>query len=145
MGNRCAHIQAALDWISAHPRITLDAVTPLLETPPWGVINQPPFLNAVSRLFTDLPPNDLLADLKAAEVSLGRDLNATRWGPRVIDLDILIYGELVLDDADLVIPHPRITERDFVIRQLLELEAHLIHPRFKFPLSNYLDPAVAAE
>ena len=124
--------------MGAHPHLDLDEVTPFLETPPWGVTDQPSFLNAVARVFTDLTPHELLKALKSAEAALGRDLNARRWGPRIIDLDILLYDELVLDDATLIIPHPRITQRDFVLRQLLELEACLIHPRFRKPLATYL-------
>ncbi len=119
--------------------MALETVTELLETPPWGVTDQPAFINAVASIETDLTPHALLACLKKAEAFMGRNMTGKRWGPRVIDLDILIYGEVVMHDTLLTIPHPRITERDFVLKQLLELEAGLIHPKFLCPLSDYLN------
>jgi 2-amino-4-hydroxy-6-hydroxymethyldihydropteridine diphosphokinase len=92
------------------------------RTPPWGVTDQPPFINAVIAVATALPPRDLLARALAVERALGRDRKAERrWGPRTLDLDILAYGDLVLNDPDLTLPHPRLFERAFVLAPLAEI------------------------
>jgi 2-amino-4-hydroxy-6-hydroxymethyldihydropteridine diphosphokinase len=92
------------------------------RTPPWGVLDQPPFLNAVIAVATSLTPHDLLARIADCERALGRDRQQERrWGPRSIDLDILAYDDLVLDDPDLILPHPRLFERAFVLVPLAEI------------------------
>jgi 2-amino-4-hydroxy-6-hydroxymethyldihydropteridine diphosphokinase len=91
-------------------------------TPPWGVTDQPPFINAVIGVSTSLSPQDLLARAFEVERALGRDRrNERRWGPRVIDIDILAYDDLVLPGADLTLPHPRMFERAFVLVPLVEI------------------------
>ncbi len=92
------------------------------RTPPWGVADQPPFINAVIAVATSLPPRDLLARALTIERALGRDRKAERrWGPRMLDLDILAYGDLVLEEPDLTLPHPRLFERAFVLVPLAEI------------------------
>ena len=92
------------------------------RTPPWGVTDQPPFINAVIAVATSLPPRDLLARALTIEHALGRDRKAERrWGPRTLDLDILAYGDLVFKDPDLTLPHPRLFERAFVLAPLAEI------------------------
>ncbi len=92
------------------------------QTPPWGVTDQPPFVNAVIAVVTSLPPHDLLARALACERALGRDrAQARRWGPRTIDIDILAYDDLQLHDPDLTLPHPRLFERAFVLVPLAEI------------------------
>jgi len=92
------------------------------RTPPWGVTDQPPFVNAAIAVTTSLPPHDLLARAKECERALGRDrTRERRWGPRSIDIDLLAYDDLVLDDADLILPHPRLFERAFVLVPLAEI------------------------
>jgi len=94
------------------------------RTPPWGVTDQPPFVNAVIAVATSLPPRDLLARLQACERALGRDRGGERrWGPRPIDLDLLAYDDLVLHEPDLTLPHPRLFERAFVLVPLAEIAA----------------------
>jgi 2-amino-4-hydroxy-6-hydroxymethyldihydropteridine diphosphokinase len=92
------------------------------RTPPWGVLDQPPFVNLCVRVETTLTPRALLDRGQAVEASLGRrrDLER-RWGPRRIDIDILAYDSLVLDEPGLVLPHPRLTERAFVVVPLVEI------------------------
>lgn len=92
------------------------------RTKPWGVTDQPDFVNAVVALETDLGARPLLEGLKRIERELGR-VATYRWGPRVIDLDILTYGEEDIDEPDLVVPHPRMTERTFVLAPLAEIDA----------------------
>ena len=91
-------------------------------TPPWGVTDQPPFINAVIAVSTSLAPHDLLARALDVERALGRDRSKEhRWGPRVIDIDLLAYDDLVLPGADLTLPHPRLFERAFVLVPLAEI------------------------
>ena len=92
------------------------------RTPPWGVTDQPPFVNAVIAVTTSLSPHDLLARAKECERAFGRDrAHELRWGPRSIDIDLLAYDDLKLDDPDLILPHPRLFERAFVLVPLAEI------------------------
>lgn len=139
LGDRRKRIAAALDWLSTRPDIRLVVSSEIIETEPWGVTDQPRFLNAVAEIATRLDPRQLLAELKRGERILGRaDEGRTRWGPREIDLDILLFGHVVLDSADLTIPHPRLVERRFVLEQLVVLDPSLSHPASGVLLSTYL-------
>jgi 2-amino-4-hydroxy-6-hydroxymethyldihydropteridine diphosphokinase len=92
------------------------------RTPPWGVTDQPPFINAVIAVATALPPHDLFARALEVERALGRGRrNERRWGPRTLDIDLLAYDDLVLDDPGLTLPHPRLFERAFVLVPLAEI------------------------
>jgi 2-amino-4-hydroxy-6-hydroxymethyldihydropteridine diphosphokinase len=92
------------------------------RTPPWGVTDQPPFINAVIAVSTTLSPHALLSGAQACERALGRDRAQERhWGPRTIDLDLLAYDDLVLNDATLTLPHPHLFERAFVLVPLAEI------------------------
>jgi len=102
--------------------VRLDARSSDYRTPPWGVTDQPAFVNAVIAVATSLAPRDLFARAVAVERALGRDrAGERRWGPRVIDLDLLAYDDLVLHDAALTLPHPRLFERAFVLVPLAEI------------------------
>jgi 2-amino-4-hydroxy-6-hydroxymethyldihydropteridine diphosphokinase len=92
------------------------------RTPPWGVSDQPAYVNAVIAIVTTLSPHDLLARAKETERALGRDrAREQRWGPRTIDIDLLTYDNIALNDADLTLPHPRLFERGFVLVPLAEI------------------------
>jgi len=139
LGDRRARIEHACRWLSGHREMRLSRTSEIIETEPWGGVSQPRFLNAVAEITTGLEPGELLAELKGYERSVGRDLESgPRWGPREIDLDILLFGDRVLESADLTIPHPRLTEREFVIRQLRDLDPDLIHPGTGKLVSSYL-------
>jgi 2-amino-4-hydroxy-6-hydroxymethyldihydropteridine diphosphokinase len=114
LGNRGAVLAAALD--SLRPR----RVSRIVETEPWGRTDQPRFLNAVAELETELPPPELHLRLQELETRHGR-LRGERWGPRTLDLDLLLYGDLVLETDALSVPHPRLAERRFVLESLAEL------------------------
>jgi 2-amino-4-hydroxy-6-hydroxymethyldihydropteridine diphosphokinase len=131
-------VRAALDWLLADPAIELKRHTKLIETEPWGFRNQPTFVNAVAEIFTHLEPLDLLTLLKSAEKELGRKKSIVRWGPRVIDLDILLYGERIVETEDLTIPHPRLISRPFIIEQILELDDDVMHPKLRVPIRSFL-------
>ena len=125
LDDRYATLQAAL--AAFPPVVTVLAESPIYETPPWGVTDQPAFLNMVIRAETLLTPLALLALLKHLETQLGR-LPSIRYGPRKIDLAILFYDELVLDTPELILPHPRLPDRAFVLVPLADLAPGLVHP-----------------
>ena len=91
------------------------------ETEPWGHVNQPRFLNAVAEIETTLTPRRLLDHLLDVEARLGRERVGPKWGPRTIDLDLLLYGDETIDEPGLVVPHPRLLEREFVLEPLADL------------------------
>lgn len=127
MGERQENLRAA---VAALPPLVRPLVcSPIYETPPWGYADQPAFLNQVLQVETDLTPRELLAFLKRLEVELGRR-PSFRFGPRLIDLDILFYDDLVIRELDLIIPHPRLVERAFVLKPLADLAPEMPHPEF---------------
>jgi 2-amino-4-hydroxy-6-hydroxymethyldihydropteridine diphosphokinase len=126
VGDRLANLRTALARLQTLAR--LEDVSPLYETEPQGVTDQPPFLNAVCRITTGLEPPDLLRFLQNLEREIGRRPGGQRWGPRPIDLDILLYDERVVDTPELKIPHPRLAERAFVLVPLCDLAPALRHP-----------------
>lgn len=127
LGDREATIRAALEALAALPDTALLRASSLYDTEPVGETEQPDFLNAVAELDTGLAPHQLLWNLMLIEKRLGR-VRATRWGPRTIDLDLLLAGDLVLDEPELQVPHPELTRRSFVLVPLVELDPMLRHP-----------------
>ena len=125
LGDRAAHLRRAREALMLGVRIT--AQSSIYETPPWGYTDQPAFLNQVLAGETDLDPATLLGLLKYLEAALGRR-PTFRYGPRVIDLDILFYADAVLETPRLTIPHPRLHERAFVLVPLAEIAPDLRHP-----------------
>ena len=120
VGERRAALAAAVAALRAHPGIDVMAASPLYESAPWGVTDQQDFLNAAVRVETSLAPSALLSAILAVEVSLGRE-RRQKWGPRVIDIDILVYGEERIDIPGLTIPHPYLTERIFALAPLIDV------------------------
>lgn len=117
-----SRVSAAVDGLASLPDTRLDTVSRLYRSPPWGVEEQPDFINAVAALDTGLAPDRMLARLQELEKQAGRDrAKAERWGPRVLDLDLLLYGDTVSSDPRLMLPHPRMHERAFVLVPLLEI------------------------
>ena len=129
LGEREHTIRRALALLAAAPGVELRRVSSLRETDPVGPIpDQPRFLNGAAEVETELPAEELLARLLAIEAELGRDRKGPRGGPRTIDLDLLVYEDAVLDSARLVVPHPRLAEREFVLEPLAELNPELDVP-----------------
>ena len=130
-GDRLAYLRAALEALASEPGVSLDPagdVASLYETRPvGGPAGQGDYLNTCVRVHTRLAPHVLLGVTQRIETALGR-LRRKRWGPRTIDLDLLLFGDVVLHDAQLTLPHPRIAERRFVLEPLAELAADLVHP-----------------
>jgi 2-amino-4-hydroxy-6-hydroxymethyldihydropteridine diphosphokinase len=122
LGDREATIRAA---VAALPGVV--AVSKLRETEPVGVTGQPAFLNGAARLETELSPRELLDAMLEVERGLGRE-RRERWGPRTIDLDLLLYGDETVDEPGLTVPHPSLHERRFVLEPLAELDPELVVP-----------------
>jgi 2-amino-4-hydroxy-6-hydroxymethyldihydropteridine diphosphokinase len=125
LGDRLVNLRNAINNLP--PRIQPVVQSSVYETEPWGYSDQPAFLNQVIKAETALDPLELLAFLKETELDLGRQ-ETFRFGPRLIDLDILFFDDLVLDTPKLTIPHPRIAERAFVLVPLGEIALDLYHP-----------------
>jgi 2-amino-4-hydroxy-6-hydroxymethyldihydropteridine diphosphokinase len=128
LGDARGQVLQAFEALAQLPRTRLLARSPLYLTPPWGVLTQPPFINAVAQVDTGLSPHDLLDALLAIERAAGRVRDGERWGPRTLDLDVLHMDGVRLDDERLKLPHPRIHERAFVLLPLHDLAPDLRLP-----------------
>jgi 2-amino-4-hydroxy-6-hydroxymethyldihydropteridine diphosphokinase len=126
LGDREGNLRASLERLAELGPVRASSFR---ETDPVGVTDQPRFVNAAAELETDVSPQELLAELLEIEHELGRDrARERRWGPRTIDLDLLLYGDEVLDEPGLTVPHPRLAERRFALEPLLELAPELRLP-----------------
>ena len=128
LGNRLTNLKTALTAFT--PQMTVLEKSHIYETPPWGYTDQPSFLNQVVKVETYLEPEPLLRHLKRLEVVLGREPSFPN-GPRLIDLDLLFFDDLVLVTPALIVPHPRLQERAFVLVPLNDIAPDLVHPEFK--------------
>ena len=127
LGDRRRVIADAVSLLDEHPHIEVVRGSDLRETEPWGPVEQPRFLNGAVAVETTLEPRALLEALLDVERRLGR-VREERWGPRTIDLDLLLYGDAVVDGPGLTVPHPRLRERAFALEPLLELDPSLVVP-----------------
>ncbi|MEK7795248.1 MAG: 2-amino-4-hydroxy-6-hydroxymethyldihydropteridine diphosphokinase [Candidatus Hydrogenedentota bacterium] len=127
LGERALHLRAAVRQIAGIEGVLVRAVSPVYETAPVGLTGQPVFLNAVVEIETTLEPVELLKAVKELERGLGRG-SGVRWGPREIDIDILLWGERVIDVDGLRIPHPRLHERRFALAPLADIGPEVIDP-----------------
>lgn len=137
VGDRLRNLREAVRLLREAARVEVDAVAPVYETQPVGVRDQPWFLNSVVRVRTTLSPHGLLRLAKEIEDSVGRT-PTYRWGPREIDVDVLLYDQRSVETSDLVIPHPRMTERAFVLMPLRDLE-----PAWRDPSGTAIDELLA--
>jgi 2-amino-4-hydroxy-6-hydroxymethyldihydropteridine diphosphokinase len=128
LGDRAAMLRAALEQLAAEPGIEVVAVSGVRETEPVGYAAQPRFLNAAAAIETELGARRLLDCLLGIERRLGRTREGPRFGPRTIDLDLLVYGDAEIDEPGLHVPHPRLHERLFALEPLAELEPELVLP-----------------
>lgn len=129
LGDREATLRKAVELLAAEPEIDVAAVSSFRETDPVGYLDQPRFLNGAAALETSLPPRELLERLLAVERRLGRvRREGPRFGPRMIDLDLLLYGAETIEEPGLTVPHPRLAERRFALEPLHELDPDLTLP-----------------
>jgi len=127
LGDREGNLRRAVELLSAEDGIDIVSVSEIRETDPVGPVEQAPFLNGAVRIETDLAPRELLQRLLGVEQRLGR-VREERWGPRTIDLDLLLYGDEVVDEPGLTVPHPRLHERRFALEPLSDLAPGLEIP-----------------
>lgn len=136
LGDRKAHLDAALK------ALTPDGVSTFIETPallaPGDTTAQPAYLNAVCALETMLTPRELMLWLRDLELEAGREKDRARWQPRPLDLDILLFGDLVIDEPDLKVPHPEMHKRRFVLEPLAELAPNARHPVLDLTVAELL-------
>jgi 2-amino-4-hydroxy-6-hydroxymethyldihydropteridine diphosphokinase len=128
LGDRRSYLERALDLLDRDPEIRVADVSSFRDTEPVGYVDQPRFLNAVAAVETELGPRELLERMLAVERVLGRERAGPRYGPRTIDLDLLLYGDEAIAEPGLVVPHPRLAERAFVLEPLAELAPDLVLP-----------------
>lgn len=132
LGNRVANLAEARRRLGEH--FSLTASSHLYRTPPWGITDQPAFYNQVVETSSEANPLDLLHLVKGIEVEMGR-VPGLRYGPRLIDIDLLVYGERVLNTPELTLPHPRLVERAFVLVPFAEIAPNLIPPTQSLTIS----------
>ena len=137
LGDRSAMLRTAVEQLGREPDLTVVGISTVRETEPVDFLDQPRFLNAAVELETVLPPRALLDRLLAIEQALGRRRDGPRFGPRTIDLDLLLYGDERVDEPALTVPHPRLVERRFALEPLHELDPTLIVPG-RGPVSELL-------
>jgi 2-amino-4-hydroxy-6-hydroxymethyldihydropteridine diphosphokinase len=141
LGDRLAYLQLGLDVLGSGG-LDLQAVSSVYETDPVGGVDQADYLNAVLLAGSSLPPRDILARCATAESAAGR-VRTQRWGPRTLDVDVIVYGTEVCADPALTLPHPRAHERAFVLVPWLEIDPHAVLPGFG-PVASLLTAAPAA-
>jgi 2-amino-4-hydroxy-6-hydroxymethyldihydropteridine diphosphokinase len=134
LGNRYENCVHAIELLEERG-VTVQKRSSVYETKPWGVTDQPRFINMVVQIETTLEPEELLRLLKGIEKEIGRQ-DSFHWGPRIIDLDILLFNALVLNEENLKIPHPFLHEREFVLRPLNEIAPDVIHPIFRMSIDE---------
>jgi 2-amino-4-hydroxy-6-hydroxymethyldihydropteridine diphosphokinase len=137
LGEREANLRSALLVLRQHPLVALVDASPIYETDPVGGPPQGPFLNTAALFLTTMDVADFFAHLQATERSLGRQRTAT-GGPRTIDLDLLLFGDLVIDTPALKVPHPRLLERGFALKPACDVAGLMLHPSTQAPLAEHL-------
>ena len=130
LGNRSENCERSIQLLEEESGIKVTKRSSMSETEPWGIKDQPKFINMAVEIVTDLEPEALLSLLKKIETESGRT-PGRRWGPRVIDLDILFYDDLILKTPGIEIPHPEICKRDFVLIPLKDIAPDKVHPMLK--------------
>ncbi|MGA1839365.1 MAG: 2-amino-4-hydroxy-6-hydroxymethyldihydropteridine diphosphokinase [bacterium] len=144
LGNRIKNLEIAAAALSRHPHIKINSFSSFYETEPVGYKKQGWFINQVIQIETSLSPLDLLKAIQKIEDDMGRK-RVVKWGPRTIDIDILLYADLLIVHSSLTIPHPHLTKRRFVLVPLAEIAPSLIHPSLGESISKILIDSSAVD
>jgi len=139
MGDRLRHCCDGINALCGDGDVDLIARSKFYETEPVDYLNQDWFLNAAVKIATELTPMALLSRLQAIQSAVGRKTGGVRFGPRVLDLDILIYDDLILSTSRLIIPHPRMHKRRFVLQPICDIDPNIVHPRLGMAVRSLLD------
>ncbi len=145
MGDRELNLLLAVAEVGKLPQSKVTALSRFYETEPVGPVTQDNFFNAVLRLTTSLAASDLLAALQSIETSRFKRTRDIAWGPRRMDLDLLLYGDIICTDAALTLPHPRLHERRFVLQPLADIAPNLRHPALQRTITELLTALPATE
>ena len=137
VGNKIQNIKSAIELINKLSETNVEKVSSIYETLPFGDVKQDNFFNTVIKISTTLNPKELFVELKSIEQKLGR-IKREKWGPREIDLDILLFNDLIISDEIITLPHKGIIYRDFVMIPLIEIEPELIHPVFNKKIFEFV-------
>lgn len=143
LGERKQNILTALNYME-QSGLKILAVSSLLETEPYGVTDQPSFINAAVKIETELAAHDLLRLLLAIELKMGR-VRKRHWGERNIDLDLILYDDKIMKDKDIIVPHPDMQNRLFVLSPLAEIAGDVVHPVFKITISDMLNNLMSGD
>lgn len=138
MGDTKAHILSGIEVLKAHPQIRMGRISDMIVTAPYGGVEQDDFLNGVLSLETLLPPYELLDVLHEAEQKENRE-RLIHWGPRTLDMDLLFYDKEILEEEDLVVPHPEIPKRDFVLKPMCQIAPFFVHPLLRKTMKELLE------
>ncbi|MCK3941555.1 2-amino-4-hydroxy-6-hydroxymethyldihydropteridine diphosphokinase [Streptococcus suis] len=139
MGDRQSYLQAALDKLASHPGCQLGLVSNIYETPAWGKTDQADFLNLACQVYTDLSAQEFLTFCQEIEQDLDR-VRIEKWGQRTIDLDIIFWDDQVIEEENLIVPHPYAHERAFVLLPLTDIAADYDHPVLQKTVAELLLP-----
>lgn len=137
MGDRQKNLELAIKELK-NSGLIISKVSSVYNTSPWGYLKQPDFLNIAIECFTTLEPADLLREIKKIEKKMGR-IKTIKYGPRIIDIDIIFYDDLIYESEELTIPHPLMHKRYFVLLPLNEIAPYYVHPRLKKSVKELLD------
>jgi len=138
MGDKVENLNKAVEFIKKNDNIIVEKISSFIETEPWGNVNQDVFVNGALKLKTILSPKELLKFLLEIEKNMHR-VRIEKWGPRIIDLDLILYDDIVTSDDFVTIPHPRMEEREFVLEPLCEIAPNKIHPLLKKRMFRLLE------
>ena len=142
LGDPLDNCRRGIDALGAHEAVHLLACSPFYRTAPQDFVDQAWFVNAAIKIATPLPPLELLALVRRVQTALGRKTQTVRFGPRILDLDIIFYQDLILQTPELTIPHPRMHKRRFVLQPICDIDATVVHPVLRLDVKTLLKQSV---
>ncbi len=139
MGDKIAYCRFGISQLASHPEIVVTATSPFYRTAPVDFTDQDWFVNAAFRIVTQLDPIALLGVTQAVQVAAGQGGKTVRFGPRILDLDIIFYDQVMMKNADLELPHPRMHKRRFVLQPICDIDPQFAHPAFGCSVKDMLE------